>query len=100
MSLALDDTRSVGFYVNLSEFTGNTGYTLSPSFNFRAGDSLSGYLEAGYTHFPQTPDATIAGGGLAWMVAPTIQLDMSVDLGVTRRSPDVQGGIGVSFYIR
>ena len=100
MSLKLNDTQSAGFYMNFQESAGDTGYTLSPSFNVALSDRLSGYLEVGYTHFPHIQDSTIAGGGLAWMIAPTVQLDISLDLGMTPKSPGAQGGVGVSFYIR
>ena len=100
MSLNLDSTYSAGFYINVNYFDGRTGGTLSPNLNVTLGESLSVYVQAGYTHFPQSPDTTIAGTGLAWMATPTVQLDLSVDVGLTRNSPDFQGGIGVSFYIK
>lgn len=100
MSLKLDRTYSAGLYINVIYFDGRTGYTLSPNLNVTLGDRLSTYVQAGYTHFPQRPDTTIAGTGLAWMVASTVQLDLSVDIGLTGDSPDFQGGIGVSFFIK
>ena len=100
MSLFLDHTYSAGFYIDLNYFDSRTGYTLSPNLNATLNDSLSAYVQVGYTHIPQIPDTTIAGTGIAWMVAPTVQLDMYVDLGLTHDSPDVQGGVGISFYIK
>ena len=99
-SLELSDTYSTGFYINLNYSDGRTGYTLSPNLNFLLSDHLSAYVEAGYDHVPQSPDTNIAGGGLAWMVAPAVQLDLSVDFGLTRDSPDFQGGFGVSMFIK
>lgn len=96
----LDEAHSAGFYVNANYLEGHLGYTLSPNLNFGMNDTVSAFLEAGYTHAPQSADSTVAGGGFAWMVAPTVQLDMSVDFGVTRSSPDLQGGIGVSMYFK
>ena len=95
-SLKLNDTYSTGLYINLNYSDGRSGYTLSPNLNFVLSDNLSAYVEAGYNHVPQSPDTTIAGSGLAWMVAPTVQLDLSMDIGLTRDSPDIQGGFGVS----
>jgi hypothetical protein len=57
-------------------------------------------VELGYFHVPGRPDSTVAGGGLAWMVTPTVQLDLSVDVGVTAHAPDAQGGFGVSKFLR
>jgi hypothetical protein len=93
-----DDTWTAGFYVNLNYASSRLAYRLSPNLDFALGGHLSGYLEAAYDHAPDTPDASIAGGGLAWMVASAIQLDASTDFGVSRHAPRVQGGLGISFY--
>ncbi|MEO8307203.1 MAG: transporter [Pseudomonadota bacterium] len=98
MSLKLNDMYSAGAYIKASLFAGRVGYTLSPNLNFGLSDALGAYLEAGYNHVPGNSDATIAGGGLAWMATSRVQLDLSVDFGMTRHSPDVQGGFGVSLY--
>jgi Putative MetA-pathway of phenol degradation len=100
ISWEFNDTYSTGFYVNLNYFDGATGYTLSPNLNFALRDHLVGYLELGYFHVPGSPDSTVAGGGLAYMVTPTVQLDLSVDVGVSTHAPDVQGGFGVSIFLR
>jgi hypothetical protein len=96
----LNDTYATGFYVNLNDFDGGTGYTLSPNLSFALRDTLNGYVELGYFHVPGTPDSTVAGGGLAWMATPRVQLDLSVDLGVSAHAPDVQGGLGISIFLR
>ena len=100
VSLKIDPSCSFGFYINLNYSNGRTGYTLSPNLNVTLSDRLSAYVQAGYTHVPRSPDTTIAGSGMAWMATPTVQLDLSVDLGLTHDSPDVQGGFGVSFFIK
>ncbi len=100
MSLKLNNTYSTGFYINANYYRSRVGYRLSSNLDFAMSDSLSGYVEVAYDHVPQSPDATIAGGGMAWMVARTVQLDLSVDLGVSRHAPDAQGGLGVSFYFQ
>ncbi len=100
VSWDLNETYYTGFYANLNYFDHGTGYTLSPNLGFVLHNSLSGYLEAGYFHVPGTPDYTVAGGGLAWMATRSVQLDLSVDLGVSAHAPDVQGGFGISFFIR
>ncbi len=100
LALKINDIYSSGFYVNLNYFNGRTGYTLSPNLNVALNERLSVYGEVGYNHAPQAPDSTVAGAGMAWMVAPTLQLDLSVDFGLTGRSPDYQGGFGVSKFFR
>ncbi|HEY2808791.1 MAG TPA: transporter [Steroidobacteraceae bacterium] len=100
LSWDLDETYYAGFYVNLNYFDHGTGYTLSPNLGFVLRHNLTGYVEAGYFHVPGTPDGTVAGGGLAFLVTPSVQLDLSVHVGVSAHAPDVQGGFGVSFFIR
>jgi Putative MetA-pathway of phenol degradation len=96
----LNDAYTSGFYVNVINFNGRTGYALSPNLNLVLSNRLSVYGEVGYKHYALTPDITVAGGGLAWMVSPTMQLDVSMDFGLTGRSPDYQGGFGVSKFFR
>lgn len=100
MNQKLDDTYTAGFYVELDRGDGATDYTLSPDLNFTLGSTLSGYVEAAYTHVPHSPDSSVAGAGLAWMVTPIVQLDLSFDLGLTDASPKLQGGFGVSVYLQ
>jgi Putative MetA-pathway of phenol degradation len=96
----LNDIYTFGFYVNVINFNGSTGYALSPNLNLVLSDRLSVYGEAGYKHYADTPNISVAGGGLAWMVTPTMQLDLSMDFALTGRSPDYQGGFGVSKFFR
>ena len=100
MNQKLDETYTAGFYVELDRADGTTDYTLSPDLNFTLGNNLNGYVEAGYTHVPHSPDSSVAGAGLAWMVTPIVQLDLSFDLGLTHASPKLQGGFGVSVYLQ
>jgi hypothetical protein len=100
MSLKLNDIYSAEFYINLNHFDGKTSYTLSPNLNFALTDTVAAYVEAGFTNVEQSPNTAVAGGGLTWMVTPTVQLDFSMDFGLTHGSPDFLGGFGVSFYIK
>jgi hypothetical protein len=95
----LGDRHSAGFYVALDAAPGVHGYTLSPNLNLIASPTVSGYLEAAYSHATQGPDTSVAGAGVAWMVRPTVQLDLSFDVGLTSASPQLQGGFGVSVYL-
>ncbi|MBS0578654.1 MAG: transporter [Proteobacteria bacterium] len=98
LSYDLNDTYSLGFYVALNYSDGRLGYRVSPNFNLALTQDLSGYVEVGYDHAQGESDATVAGGGLAWMIRKNIQLDASLDAGVSRHAPDLQGGIGISIY--
>lgn len=100
LELAINDRYSTALYFNFSR-TGDTNtYSLSPSLSIALSDTLGLYLEAGKDFTDQGPDSTVAGGGVTWLVTPTIQLDMWADAGLTSESPDLQGGIGVSVFIR
>jgi hypothetical protein len=61
-------------------------------------DTVSAFLEAGFTHTKGEPSTSVAGAGITWMVAQRVQLDASFDLGLDSNSPDLQAGLGVSFY--
>ena len=58
-------------------------------------DALSGYAEVGaYPGDDATP--VYAGGGLAFLVTPDLQLDASFDLGLTDEAADLLFGAGAS----
>lgn len=85
-------------YANATRGAGEDAFTWSPSLNLALTDTVTGFLEAGFTHTNGEPSTSVAGAGLTWRVTPRTQLDASVDLGLDRNSPDVQAGLGVSFY--
>ena len=95
----LNATCAAGFYIQLNDSADSSGYTLSPNLNFALSSTVSGYFEAAYGHASHRPDTGVAGAGLAWMVTPIVQLDLSFDAGLTRESPRLQGGFGVSVYV-
>jgi hypothetical protein len=95
----LDTTYAAGFYIEFNDAAGSSAYTLAPSLNVALSSTLSGYVEAAYSHASDGPDTSIAGAGLAWLVTPTVQLDLSFDVGLTHESPKLQGGFGVSVYV-
>jgi len=99
LNLAINDQYSSALYFNFSRSGSANTYTLSPSLSIALTDTLGAYLEAGHDFTDQGPDSSVAGGGLTWMVTPTVQLDMWADAGLTADSPDLQGGIGVSVFI-
>lgn len=100
VSLALDLVPDVtgGFYVNATHLDGENSITVSPSISFALSETVGAYVEAGYFSNASEPNSSVAGGGLTWMVTPTVQLDASADFGLNSDSPDVTGGFGVSIY--
>jgi hypothetical protein len=99
MDAELGDGYTAGFYIQLNDSADASGYTVSPDLNFVASSTMGGYVEAAYSHASHSPDTSVAGAGLAWMVTPIVQLDLSFDVGLTRDSPKLQGGFGVSVYV-
>ncbi|MGY8565415.1 transporter [Paracidovorax citrulli] len=89
---------SGALYVNGTRGAGEDAFTWSPSLSLAASDTVSAYIEAGFTHTRGEPATSVAGAGLTWMPAERIQLDASFDLGLDRDSPDLQAGLGISFY--
>ncbi len=100
LSYALSDAWSLGCYVNAGRADGATTVDFSPSLSFTITESLAGFVEAGANYGSAGLNEAVAGGGLTLMVTPAVQLDLSVDLGLTARSPKVQGGFGVSVYFK
>jgi len=100
VSLALDLAPDVtgGFYVNATHLDGENSIAISPSLSFGLSETVGTYVEAGYFSNAGEPNSSVAGGGLTWMVTPTVQLDASADFGLNSDSPDVTGGFGVSIY--
>lgn len=85
-------------YVNLDRSDGRDTWTWSPSLSFALSDRIGAYFEAGMSKADGESATSVAGGGVTWMATPRVQLDASFDLGLDRRSPDLQGGVGASFY--
>lgn len=99
-TLAYDfsDTVSGDLYLNVSRLDGVDTYAWSPAVNVALGDRWGAYVEAGFQRTEGQATTAVAGGGVTWMATPRVQLDLSLDAGLDDRSPDVQGGFGVSVY--
>lgn len=95
---ALDEHRALAFYANAQTLEGETTLSFSPSYSVALNDSVGVFAEAGYTRTRHLPDDVIAGGGVTWMVAPRVQLDLSANVGLTSDSTDLQAGFGVSVF--
>lgn len=96
------DSQSVALYANVDVLDGDATWTLSPNWSFALSDRVDGYLEVGYqfSDARDQPDNAVAGGGLAWLVRPNVQLDVYGLGGLTRASTDLAAGCGVSVFVR
>ena len=62
--------------------------------------SLGAYVEAGWQFPPHgEPANEVAGGGLTWLVKPTVQIDVFGLAGLTKRSTDLAAGWGISWFV-
>lgn len=94
----VSDRWTGALYANVTRGGSEDSVTWAPSLSFAATDTVSTYLEAGFTHTDGEPSSRIAGAGITWMASPTVQLDASFDVGLDDDSPDTQAGLGVSVY--
>ena len=95
---SLDERSALAFYANVETQDGGTTLSLSPSYSVALNDAVGLFAEAGYTRNRHLPDDVVAGGGVTWMVAPTVQLDLSANVGLTSDSTDLQASFGVSVF--
>ena len=97
---SFSDEQSVALYANVDILDGQAQWTLSPNWSFAISHMVGGYVEAGFqpaTHGVRANE--IAGGGVTWMVRPTMQLDAYILAGLTDASPDLLAGCGVSVFV-
>lgn len=97
-SYALDESSAVAAYAGVSRAKGSDTLTLSPSYGFALNDTWGAYLEAGATYADGSADQYLAGGGVTWMVLPTVQLDGYSNFGLNQATPNVIAGVGVSVF--
>ena len=95
---SLDERSALAFYANVETLDGDTTLSLSPSYSVALNDAVGLFAEAGYTRKRNLPDDVVAGGGVTWLVAPTVQLDLSANVGLTSDSTDLQAGFGISVF--
>lgn len=94
----LPEGRSLALYGNASDSEDGSGWSVSPSYTFYAGDTLSAYVEAGIGGGEDEMRAL--GSGVTWLFANRVQLDLSVLRGLSSQTPDWQGGLGISVLLR
>ncbi|MGE8263957.1 transporter [Stenotrophomonas sp.] len=95
---SFNDRWTGALYANVTRGGSEDSVTWAPSLSFAATDTVSTYLEAGFTDTHGEPSTGMAGAGITWMVTPTVQLDASFDVGLDDDSPDTQAGMGVSLH--
>ncbi|HEY2346122.1 MAG TPA: transporter [Xanthomonadaceae bacterium] len=93
----LGGSRSLAFNATVNHGDGQTTWSTAANFGFPIQGSLTGYVQVG--HFGgDGASATLAGGGLVWLLANRVQLDLGANFGLNDRSPDWQAGFGVSVF--
>jgi len=95
----LGGNRSLGFYANVDHGGGLSTWTASASLGFPVHGDLGGYVEFARIAGGGS-SSSLAGTGLAWTLHDRVQLDASVDVGLTRHSPDWLAGVGVSVFFK
>jgi hypothetical protein len=96
----LSDATSAEFFVDVGHLDGATDVQISPNLNVGLTKTLGAFVEAGAVFADHGTSDVVAGGGVTWMATPAVQLDASADFGLTRQSPKVAAGFGVSVFFR
>jgi hypothetical protein len=72
---------------------------LATNLGFPIHGNGGGYIEAARIAGGGASNS-LAGGGLTWLLHDRVQLDLSIDGGLTRSSPDMLAGFGVSVFFK
>ncbi|MFZ0870163.1 MAG: transporter [Rhodanobacter sp.] len=94
----LNERNQLGAYLQDVRAGGNDSTTVALSDNVALTKTLTAYVEAALLHAPDQGSGTVAGGGLAWMVSPRVQLDAGFDRRLDGAAPEWQANLGVSIY--
>lgn len=97
-NLQANENNSLGLYLQDVRSGGADSTTVAASDNYALGKTVTLYAEAAWLHVPDQGSGTVAGGGLAWMVTPRVQLDAGFDRRLSGAAPDWQTNLGVSIY--
>jgi hypothetical protein len=92
------ERNQLGAYLQDVRAGGNDSTTVALSDNVTLTKTLMTYVEAALLHAPDQGSGTVAGGGLAWMVGPRVQLDAGFDRRLGGAAPEWQANLGVSIY--
>ena len=94
----LSGGRGYALFAGYGEDDDGGGWQVSPSLSLFEGETVAGYVEAGFGEGAQS--GTVAGAGLTWQPRDDFQLDLSFLRGLDDDAPDWQGGFGVSIGFR
>ena len=89
---------SLGAYLEDVRVGGRNSTTVAFSDNYSASKTLTLYVETALLHTPDQGSGTLAGGGVAWMVTPRVQIDAGFDHRTSGSAPEWQTNLGVSVY--
>lgn len=98
LNFKLGDALSTASYAKLDRLGGASSYGFAQSLAYTVSDATGVYVELGAELARHQSAATIAGGGVTYMITPTVQLDLFGDFGLSHASPDLQAGFGVSAF--
>ena len=93
----LGDGRSLEVYANDDHGGGTNTWTISTNYGFPIRGDVGGYVETARVAGAGT-SSSFAGGGLIWLLRERVQFDLYADGGLTRSSPDLLAGFGVSVF--
>jgi hypothetical protein len=94
----INERNQLGAYLQDVRAGGNDSTTVALSDNVALTKTLTVYVETALLHTPDQGSGTVAGGGLAWMVNPRLQLDAGFDRRLDGAAPEWQANLGVSIY--
>ena len=98
-NLQADEKNSLGAYLEDVRAGGRDSTTVAFSDNYSVSKSFTLYAETAFLHTPDQGSGTVAGGGLAWLVSPRVQIDAGFDHRVSGTAPEWQTNLGVSIYL-
>jgi hypothetical protein len=93
-----NDIHQLGAYLEDVRAGGKDSTTAALSDNIVLTKTLTLYVETALLHAADQGNGTVAGGGLAWLVDPRVQLDAGFDRRLSGMAPDWQVNLGVSIY--
>lgn len=98
-NLQADERNSLGAYLQDVRAAGRDSTTLALSDNYSVSKTATLYVEGARLHSPDQGSGLVAGGGVAWLVSPRVQLDAGFDRRVSGSAPAWQVNLGVSVYL-
>ena len=93
----MDDLHQIQLSARYEEKGKDRTITVVPSWHARLNDTWAVFLDAGLTHNTENgDDNNRAGGGVTWMLTPTLQADLYGRGGLDSDSVDSEAGMGLA----